>query len=253
MLPLIGSLISAGAGIIGGMMNNNAQQQANQANIAAASTANQQNYEAQKEFAQHGLRWKIDDAKAAGIHPVYAVGAAPQSFAPSFVGATSEAGRPGDGLASAGQDIGRAVAATMTNEERAYNATTRALGLERASLENELLRSQIRREVMGTGPGFPDASGQDQSLAVLKHLFGDVALGPHTPAQVMQDEYGELVGDVHGFGRWIHDMSSAAAQILANPPNRRPRRLPGEPKRPPPGPQNTHLGTNYNRPRRAPF
>jgi len=265
MLPLIGSLIGAGASLIGGFMNNNAQQQANQANIAsteaanaaniaASQEANQKNYEAQKEFAQNGLRWKVADANAAGIHPVYAMGAQPMNFAPSFVGSnsmasTSLSGNPGDGVAAAGQDIGRAIAATETNEERAL----RALTLERAGLENDLLRTQIRRQVMETGPSFPDAGGTDTSLAILKHLFGNVPLGPHSSASDVQNEYGEVVGDVHGIGRWIHDMSSAAANHLANMPNRRPARLPGEPNRPAPGPANAHLGSNYNRPRRAPF
>lgn len=253
VLPLIGGIISAGAGLLGGMMNNNAQQAINQQNTAAAAEANQKNYEAQKEFAQHGLRWKVDDATAAGVHPLYALGAQGQSFAPSFVGSTSESGRPGDGLASAGQDIGRAVAATQTLEERAYNASIAKLGLERASLENDLLRTQIRRTVMETGPSFPDANAAGSGLEVLKHLFGDVPLGPHASANDVQNEYGEVVGDVHGLGRWIHDMSSAAANYLANPPNRRPSRIPGEPARPAPGPANQHLGSNYNRPRRAPF
>lgn len=249
MLPLIGSIISAGAGLLGGMMNNSAQQSANQANINASEAANRQNYEAQKEFAQQGLRWKVADANAAGVHPLYALGAPPVNFSPSFVGATSQSSNPGDSLASAGQDIGRAVAATETNEERAL----RALTLERASLENDLLRTQIRRQVVETGPGFPDAGGTDKSLEILKHLFGNVPLGPHSSANDVQNEYGEVVGDVHGFGRWIHDMSSAAANHLANMPSRRPTRRPGEPARPAPGPSNAHLGSNYNRPRRAPF
>lgn len=29
----------------------------------------------QKEFAQHGLRWRVEDAKAAGLHPLSALGA----------------------------------------------------------------------------------------------------------------------------------------------------------------------------------
>jgi len=249
MLPLIGSIISAGAGLLGGVMNNSAQKAANQANIEASSAANKANYEAQKEFAQNGLRWKVEDANAAGIHPIYAMGAQPMQFAPSFVGSTSESSRPGDSLASAGQDIGRAVAATETNDERAL----RVLSLERASLENDLLRTQIRRQVMETGPSFPDAGGNDQSLNMLRHLFGNVPLGPHASANDMQNEYGEVVGDVHGIGRWLHDMSAAASKYLANPPNTRPRRLPGEPARPAPGPSNAHLGSNYNRPRVAPF
>lgn len=44
------------------------------------------NAELQKEFAQHGIRWKVADAKAAGLHPLYAVGASTSSAMPITVG-----------------------------------------------------------------------------------------------------------------------------------------------------------------------
>lgn len=37
----------------------------------------------QKEFAQHGVRWRVEDAKAAGVHPMYALGASGAAFAPN--------------------------------------------------------------------------------------------------------------------------------------------------------------------------
>lgn len=254
MLPLLGGLLAAGSSLLGGLMNNSAQDSINKQNIDASSAANAQNYEAQKEFAQNGLRWKVADATAAGIHPVYAMGAPPVNFAPSFVGSTSESGRPGDSLTSAGQDIGRAVAATQTQEERAYNATVQTLGLERASLENELLRTQIRRTAMSSGPGFPDAAGSNGATSdILKMMYGNQPLGPHAAANDVQNEYGEVVGDVHGISRWFSDAISAAAQTLANSPSSRPSRVPGEPKRPAPTSGYPQLGGNYNRTRRAPF
>ena len=36
----------------------------------------------QKEFAQHGLRWKVEDAKAAGLHPLAAIGAQGAQYNP---------------------------------------------------------------------------------------------------------------------------------------------------------------------------
>jgi len=43
-----------------------------------------QNIQLQKDFAQHGIRWRVEDAKAAGIHPLAAVGAAGASYSPSI-------------------------------------------------------------------------------------------------------------------------------------------------------------------------
>ncbi|UOF76958.1 minor capsid protein [Microviridae sp.] len=45
---------------------------------------NRKNYEAQKEFAQHGIQWKVEDSKAAGLHPLFGAGLGGASFSPSF-------------------------------------------------------------------------------------------------------------------------------------------------------------------------
>lgn len=75
-------------------------------------TAHEQ-MDAQREFAQHGIRWKVEDAKAAGLHPLAAMGASGASFSPVMVGDTY-----GPAMAQAGQDISRAVEATRTQPER---------------------------------------------------------------------------------------------------------------------------------------
>lgn len=232
VLPLIGAAIGGISSIIGGAMQSSATRE-----------ANDKNYKAQKEFAQQGLRWKVEDAKKAGIHPVYAVGAPTQSFSPSFVGDTAM----GQSMASAGQDIGRAVATTATGPERQYQAQMAALALDRAGLENELLRTQIRRQVVETGPSFPVAGGDAQiPPGVLRTVGGDLVLGPHSTAQQAETEYGEVVGDVHGISRWLHDVSSAAGSWLNQNQNRRPARIAGEPDRAPPVVY-THLGPGYSR------
>lgn len=127
---MLGSLIGAGASLLGGLFGNKSQEKANERNIAA-----------QREFAQHGIRWKVDDAKAAGIHPLYALGAQTHAFSPSFVGSTAG----GEGIAQAGQHIARGIEAKQTAPERAYNAKVMQLTLQRGELENALLASQIAR------------------------------------------------------------------------------------------------------------
>ena len=99
-------------------------------------------YQRQKEFAQHGIRWKVADAQAAKIHPLYALGAQSHSYAPQMAGG-SELGRA---IQQSGQDIGRAAMAQQTQKQRqAAAAPLAALTLERASLENDMLRAQINR------------------------------------------------------------------------------------------------------------
>lgn len=67
----------------------------------------------QREFAQMGIRWKVADAKAAGLHPLAALGASTSSYAPISVGDSY-----GPALSEAGQNISRAMDATRTAQER---------------------------------------------------------------------------------------------------------------------------------------
>lgn len=100
----------------------------------AQDRANQQNADLQREFAQNSLQWRVADARKAGIHPVFAMGASPAAASPSFqVGDHS-------GWSKAGQDLTRAVSGMQSSGQRALGQ----LALERAGLENDLLKVQIR-------------------------------------------------------------------------------------------------------------
>ena len=101
----LGSIVSGVGSIVGGLIGaNNAQSVAGM------------NYEAQKEFAQNGIRWRVEDAKRAGIHPLYALGASTQGYSPSG-GYTGDYGIS-DAAAHFGQGYERAQQAKMTKEER---------------------------------------------------------------------------------------------------------------------------------------
>lgn len=82
--------------------------------IEAWTSHNQreQEYARQKEFATHGIRWRVADAKAAGIHPIYAIGANTPTYSPQSAIGTDL------GLSDFGQNIGRAIEAKQTREER---------------------------------------------------------------------------------------------------------------------------------------
>lgn len=140
-MPL-GALISGGASLLGGLFGKSEDKKIARMNIAH-----------QKEFAQHGVRWKVDDARAAGIHPLYALGAQTHSFSPVTAGSSLS-----DGIRSAGQDFGRAIDATRTKGERvdAHARAIQALTLQRGQLENQLLATQIRKlNQTGSPPARP--------------------------------------------------------------------------------------------------
>lgn len=149
-----GSIISAGASLAGSLLGKSSADKAHDAQMELGG----QSLALQREMAQNGIRWRVADAKAAGLHPLYALGAQPFNSSPvSYI--------PGDtsgisaGLAQAGQDIGRAVDATRTTEERQATRLD-ALQLERAELENDLLRSQIAKINSPAMPPMPTTRPQ---------------------------------------------------------------------------------------------
>lgn len=184
---MIGSIISAGASLIGGMMGRDASNKANE--MAAAEAA--ENRRLQKEFAQSGIQWKVADARAAGIHPLYAMGASTPSYAPvssNFHADTSLA----NAFSSAGQDIGRAVNTTRSSSQRntAFNDAVQKLSLEKMGLENEILRSDLlsktSRIAQQSGPPMPVGDrylipGQSSSGVVTDQPMKRMNVDPGAP------------------------------------------------------------------------
>lgn len=131
----LGSVVSAVGSIAGGILGANSAQ-----NVAGM------NYEAQKEFAQNGIRWKVEDAKRAGIHPLYALGASTQGYSPSG-GYTGDYGIS-DAAAHFGQGYERAQQAKMTKEERDKQDVRDAIqdmaALEDLNQKRRLNDAQIR-------------------------------------------------------------------------------------------------------------
>lgn len=113
-------------GVVGGLFGNYQQKKANKSqaavnreNIAFQRESQDKSEALQREFAQHGLRWKAEDAKAAGLHPLSALGAQGASYSPPVTVGSSQAPEQVGHIARMGQDIGRAVSAAMDPHERA--------------------------------------------------------------------------------------------------------------------------------------
>lgn len=106
----------------------------------------------QREFAQNSIRWRVDDAIRAGINPHFALGAQGASYTPMAVMGSSRPATYDQGheLARSGQNLMRAMSATMTNEQR----IAARLNLENMKLQNDLLRTQIANNLQ-KGPAMP--------------------------------------------------------------------------------------------------
>lgn len=163
MLSLLGPLITGGSSLLGGLFGADAARSGAKRAARSQLKASMKNMRYQKEFAKHGIRWRVKDAEKAGIHPLAAVGAQTTSFSPSFVGAgdggEAAAGASlAAGIAGMGQGVGRAVEAYADEQTRtannAYLARMQKLQLENMSLQNAALASNI---AMRTQPGHPPA------------------------------------------------------------------------------------------------
>lgn len=91
------------------------------------------NREMQLDFAKNGLGWKIEDAARYGISPLAAIGSPGVNYSPTNIGDSGMSFN-----ASMGQDLSRAFLANKSQPERDK------LMLENASLQNDLLREQIK-------------------------------------------------------------------------------------------------------------
>lgn len=158
---MLDALISAGASLLGNLFNKSSQQDYNAQQMQLA----QQNMALQKEFAQHGIQWKVADAAAAGISPLAALGAQTSSPSPVSVGGSA----PSMDFGSLGQDLGRAAKALQTENAReaVVAKKEREADLAGKQLDNVAKADAIATRRMGQlGPPLP--SGDWNSL--LAHL-----------------------------------------------------------------------------------
>ena len=148
----VGAAVGGIAGLIG-----SGQSQANAAKL------NQLNYEHQKEFAQNGIRWRVADAKAAGLHPLAALGAQGASYSPSAVIGDSP---DYSFLKDMGQGIGRAMDAKRTQQERVEQEEK-----SNALFNEELKGKQLQNQETETRI---QQMKWDMALYLLMHLIGHI-------------------------------------------------------------------------------
>lgn len=120
---MLGPLIAAGSTLLGGFLGRQHQDEM---------------IEREHQRQDTSIQRRVADSRAAGIHPLYGLGASVSSPSVS-VGSDPLA----SSLSSMGQDLSRAARATQTGDQREGTGVLHSLALERAGLQNELLRSQI--------------------------------------------------------------------------------------------------------------
>lgn len=216
---MLGNLISAGTTLLGGLLGKSSADSAR--DLQREQIA--RNEALQREFAQNGIQWRVEDAKKAGIHPIYALGGSGATFTPSSANFTSDTSLA-NAFASAGQDVGRAIQATRSAPDRAIALEVTKTQLEGLQLDNDIKRTELASKLsrvgrpqvgppmpMATVPGYdpvplprPDPRGPD----VYQHKQKDTAkemhwrgwswkTDPHTsPAEQLEDRYGDDISKI---------------------------------------------------------
>lgn len=120
------SIFSAIGSLVGGVLGNQ-----------SAKKREQQAQRWQENVMKKQIQWKVSDAKAAGIHPIAALGHSMVSPSPTMIGRES--------YSDMGQNVGRAIDATMSAPQKVddYTRALQRLQLERGELENSILRTQL--------------------------------------------------------------------------------------------------------------
>lgn len=128
-------------------------------NFLQQQQINKENYDMQKEFAQNGIQWKVQDAQKAGIHPAVALGAQTYQATPSSV-----ASDVGSGVSGAFKHFGSAIDSFIDDKEEERN-----LQLESARLDIEAKKLEIQKMKKGSNDGL-DSLNPNNYIPSLSNL-----------------------------------------------------------------------------------
>lgn len=215
--PIIGAGISAGGQILGGLLGKKKK------GLGPEGQSNQAMRNLYRSF-----HYTVEGAKAAGIHPLVALGAA------SGGGFASPVGSSGFGWSDAvgmGLDaLGRGVSdyfaqdaddmerarlereiKAARDEERFDKILADQAQIGRDMLNEELVRAQINEARSRTylnaksaeAIGGPQVMGTN--AGTLTDAFGDQLQPRNTGAQEYADQYGDILSEIYGFTNWLKD------------------------------------------------
>lgn len=209
---MLGDILGFGGKLIGSFVDSqtaSANRQLQERNAA-------NNLATQREFAQSGVRWRVEDAKAAGIHPALALGANLASATPVSLGDLPQSNYAST-FGSMGQDLGRAINSTRTAPEREAAMAQSAIQLEGMQLDNDIKRaslaSSLQRLKANANPPFPVGEADKAEDRPLLYMGGNKwGTNPNTSNM---EEYEKRYGD-DGPVSWLAPLMIGWEDIKAN-------------------------------------
>lgn len=129
---MLGEILSIGGALIG------ADEQESQNDAMNAQMM--RNEQLQRDFAQQGITWRVEDAKKAGIHPLFALQGGGAAYAPSPIVAMN------DGVGAAISRAGQAVSSYQAQQAMLEGA---AAQVEKDKAQADMFRSIAARNRQG--------------------------------------------------------------------------------------------------------
>lgn len=132
--------VAGGASIAGGLISAEANKDI--ANMG---------YQQQRDAMLHGIQYRVEDAKRAGIHPLYALGAPGFNINPIAIQDTL-----GPSIINAGQSLGNAITRLETQDDRRKKVLDTALVMSQLSesdARRQMYLSEAQKNAQASGVG----------------------------------------------------------------------------------------------------
>lgn len=152
MGDVIAGAFNIGGGLLGAAQNRQSQRAG---------------YDFQREVLKNSIQWRMADARAAGVHPLAAMGMMPAASSPVVLGETMS-----DSMAKAGQSFGRAVSSEDKSMEIAQ------VELLNAQKKNTEMETQIKAAELAKMTQTPTTGIMPESGGVLQGM----GQAPEVPA-----------------------------------------------------------------------
>lgn len=219
MDPITGAaLINTGGALIGGALGSRGSTTAQRGQERLFFSINRRD---QINALQKGIRWRVRDAKAAGVHPLAALGAQLGQYTPIHGGSGGGFGATGDVAADAVRFAAAQIAEMVANLDES-KSRTRLNNAQADLLAAQAAASTIARAV---SPGTPRPTPQSppghdvvnpQFTPTISPGFSIRTNPNFSDAQSYEDRYGEVGGSIMGLMNIPADVLYEAAQRKAD-------------------------------------
>ena len=206
-MSFLSAALAAGGQLLGGLISNQTQKKINDKNLSY-----------NREVLQNQIQWKVDDAKKAGIHPLYALGA--PSVSPGAL--ASDNNSFGNSVSGASNVIARSLelkqsklldAQIKKTEAEAYEAKARAHSIIEDAISGSAMR-MLSDSLRGLKPR-PQTLPGHEPMNVSGEAHAPV-VGPagiswrekplRTRGQFWEDNYGDVGSSVVQLLQLLEDL-----------------------------------------------